>query len=169
MLRTFHNFLLLLVSVNWENTIYTNQNSYWTFHKIFTYFRDYSSIFTHLNNNRLLLGLPQWLRGENPPAMQEMRLGSLGSEDPLKEEMATHCSILARIIPMTEEPGGLQSMESQRVGYELVTEHMALRLWILVQQSWTEYSFLFKMWEMIFYLILISLKLIISFLFLLTR
>ena len=83
--------------------------------------------------------------------------------------MATHCSILARIISTTEEPGGLQSMESQRAGYELVTEHMALRLWILVQQSWTEYSSLFKIWEMIFYLILISPKLIISFLFLLTR
>ena len=86
--------------------------------------------------------------------------------------MATHCSILAWIIPMTEEPGGLQSpqsMEAQRGGYELVAEHMALRLWILVQQSWTEYSFLFKIGEMIFYLILISLRLIISFLFLLTR
>ena len=41
---------------------------------------------------------------------QEMRVQSLGQEDPLKEEMATHFSILAWKIPWTEEPGGLQSM-----------------------------------------------------------
>ena len=49
-----------------------------------------------------------------------MRVRSLGLEDPLEEEMATHSSILAWEIPWTEEPGGLQSMGSQRVG---VTEH----------------------------------------------
>ena len=51
---------------------------------------------------------------KNPPAMQEMqerRIQSLGGEDPLKEEMATHPSILARIIPWTEEPSELQSKE----------------------------------------------------------
>ena len=42
---------------------------------------------------------------------------SLGQEDPLVQEMATHSSILAWEIPWTEEPGGLQSMESQRVGH----------------------------------------------------
>ena len=42
---------------------------------------------------------------------------SLGQEDPLEEEMATHSSILAWKIPWTEEPGGLQSMGSQRVGH----------------------------------------------------
>ena len=42
---------------------------------------------------------------------------SLGWEDPLEEEMATHSSILAWRIPWTEEPGGPQSMESQRVGH----------------------------------------------------
>ena len=41
----------------------------------------------------------------------------LGGEDPLEEGMATHSRILARRIPWTEEPGGLQSMESQRVGH----------------------------------------------------
>ena len=40
-----------------------------------------------------------------------------GWEDPLEKEMATHSSILARRIPWTEEPGSLQSVESQRVGY----------------------------------------------------
>ena len=41
---------------------------------------------------------------------------SLGQEDPLEKEMATHSSILAWRIPWTEEPGGLQSTRSQRVG-----------------------------------------------------
>ena len=44
---------------------------------------------------------------------QEMRVQSLGREDPLEEEMATHSSILAWKIPQTEDPGELQSMESQ--------------------------------------------------------
>ena len=44
-----------------------------------------------------------------------MQVQSLGQEDPLEKEMATHSSILAWKIPWTEEPGGLQSMESQRV------------------------------------------------------
>ena len=52
------------------------------------------------------------------PAMEETRVRSLGQEDPLEKEMATHCSILAWRIPWTEEPGGLQSMWSQRVGHD---------------------------------------------------
>ena len=47
---------------------------------------------------------------KNPPATQETRLRSLGQEDPLEKEMATHSSILAWRIPCTEEPGRLQSM-----------------------------------------------------------
>ena len=54
--------------------------------------------------------------------LQDMRVASLGQEDPLEEEMATHSSILAWEIPWTEEPGGLQSMRSQRVEHDLVTE-----------------------------------------------
>ena len=50
----------------------------------------------------------------NLPAMQEAWLQSLGWEDLLEKEMATHSSILAREIPWTEEPGMLQSMESQK-------------------------------------------------------
>ena len=46
-----------------------------------------------------------------------MRIQSLGQEDPLEECMATHSSILAWRIPWTVEPGGLQSMGSQRVGH----------------------------------------------------
>ena len=49
------------------------------------------------------------------PAMRETRVRSLGREDPLEKEMATHSSTLAWNIPWTEEPGSLQSMGSQRV------------------------------------------------------
>ena len=52
------------------------------------------------------------------PAMQETRVQFLGQKDPLEKEMATHSSTLAWRIPWTEEPGGLQSMESQRVGHD---------------------------------------------------
>ena len=57
------------------------------------------------------------LVAENPPVMQETRFRSLGQEDPLEEGMATHSSILAWRISWTEEPGGLQSTGSQRVGH----------------------------------------------------
>ena len=50
---------------------------------------------------------------KNLPAMQETQDQSLGQEDPLEKGMAAHCSILAWRIPWTEEPGGLQPMESQ--------------------------------------------------------
>ena len=52
-----------------------------------------------------------------------MQVLSLGREDSLQEEMATHSSIFAWRIPQTQEPGGLQTMGSQRVGHDLVTEH----------------------------------------------
>ena len=52
---------------------------------------------------------------KNPPAMLEPRVQSLGQEDPLEKGMGTHSSILAWEIPWTEEPAGLQSMESQRL------------------------------------------------------
>ena len=51
-------------------------------------------------------------------AMQEIRVQSLGWEDPLEKGMATHSSFLAWEIPWTEEPGGLLSMGSQRVGHD---------------------------------------------------
>ena len=58
---------------------------------------------------------------KNPPAMQEaqeMWVGSLGQEDPLEGDMVTHSNMLAWEIPWTEEPGGLQSMGSQRLGHD---------------------------------------------------
>ena len=59
--------------------------------------------------------MAQWLK--RLPAMQETCVRSLGWEDPLEKDMATHSSILAWRIPWTEEPGGLQSKGSQRVGH----------------------------------------------------
>ena len=54
--------------------------------------------------------------------LQETQNQSLGWEDPLEKEMATHSSILAWRIPWTEEPGRLQSMGLQRVGHDLATK-----------------------------------------------
>ena len=54
--------------------------------------------------------------------MQEMQVRSLSWEDPLEKEMATYCSIRAWEIPQTEEPGGLLSIGSQRVGCNQATK-----------------------------------------------
>ena len=56
---------------------------------------------------------------KNLPAMRETQVRSLNGEDHLEKEMGTHSSILDWQIPWTEEPGGLQSMGSQRVSYDL--------------------------------------------------
>ena len=55
---------------------------------------------------------------KNPPAIRETWVRSLGWEDPLEEGMGTHSSILAVESPWTEEPGGLQSRGSHRVGHD---------------------------------------------------
>ena len=55
---------------------------------------------------------------KNLPAVEGTQIQFLGWEDPLEKEMATHSSILAWRIPWVEEPGRLQSMESQRVGHD---------------------------------------------------
>ena len=64
---------------------------------------------------------------KNLPAMQETRVQFLGGEDPLENGMASHSSILAWKNPWTEEPGGLQSMGSQRVGHKLATNTFAFQ------------------------------------------
>ena len=64
-----------------------------------------------------------WLRGKRICLpMQETQVQSLGWEDSLEKEMAAYSSILAWKIPWIEEPGGLHSMGSQRVGYNLATK-----------------------------------------------
>ena len=55
---------------------------------------------------------------KNVPVMQETLIQSLSQEDPLEMGMATHSSILAWRIPWTEEPGGLKSVESQKVRHD---------------------------------------------------
>ena len=64
-----------------------------------------------------------------------MWVQSLGQEDPLEKEMATHSSIFAWKFPWAEEPGGLQSMRSQRVGYDRATEHTNHTLHMLEKLS----------------------------------
>ena len=67
------------------------------------------------------MGSPGGSAAKNRPATretQEIRGRSLGGEDPLEKEMATHSSILAWKTPWMEKPDGLQSMESQRVGHD---------------------------------------------------
>ena len=70
---------------------------------------------------------------KNLPAMQKTQVPSLGWEDSLKKGMITHSSILAWRIPLTEEPGGLQSMRSQRVGHTNTHTHTHTHtfIWIL--------------------------------------
>ena len=69
-------------------------------------------------------------------AMQETQVRSLGAEDPLEKGMATHSSILAWKIPWMEEPDGPQSMGSQRVGYDWVTNtHLTVTIIISLLKS----------------------------------
>ena len=71
----------------------------------------------------LLVGLPRWSSGKKSTCQCRRKVWSLGQEDPLEEEMATHSSILTWEIPWTEEPGGLQSLDSQRVRCNWVSTH----------------------------------------------
>ena len=64
----------------------------------------------------MVLGFPGGSVVKNPPAMQEIQVQSLGQKDSVEEGMATHSSILAGKIPGSEEPGGLQSIGSQKSG-----------------------------------------------------
>ena len=75
------------------------------------------------------------------PTTQETWVWSLGREDPLDKEMATHSSILARRIPWREEPGRLQSTGSQRVGHDWATSLSLGRLgWEDLQVRWLDHS-----------------------------
>ena len=74
---------------------------------------------------------------KNLPPKQETQVQTLGLEDPLEEEMATHSSILVWKIPWTEEPGGLQSMGSQRVTETLSTDMVISSS--LEQMQWSQH------------------------------
>ena len=72
----------------------------------------------HIDNHHTITASLVAQMVKNLPAMRETWVHSLGWEDPLDKGMATHSSILAQRIPWTEEPGRLQSAESQRVGHD---------------------------------------------------
>ena len=69
---------------------------------------------------------------KNPPAKQKTWVQFLGREDPLEKEMASHSSILAWVIPWTEETGRLQSMGPQKVEHNLVTEQQHVCICVCV-------------------------------------
>ena len=75
----------------------------------------------------IVVGIPGGVVVKNPPAKQETQVWSLGGEGPLEKEMATHSRILTWEILWTEEPGGLQSMELQKVRHNLVTKQQQNR------------------------------------------
>ena len=91
-----------LLLLNWKGSICPATT------RIFSFWLDYRYTFPGGSVVKNLLAMQE---------MQEMRAQSLGQEAPQKEETATNSSILAWRIPWTEEPGGLQSMGSQRVGH----------------------------------------------------
>ena len=76
----------------------------------------------HFHKAVIIEGLPWWLSSKFSDCSPG-DAGFLGQKDPLEEGMATHSSILAWRVPWTEEPGGLQSVGSQRVRHPLVTKH----------------------------------------------
>ena len=85
----------------------------------------------------VLLGFPGGAAVNNLPAVQEpqeMWIRSLGREDPMEEGKATHSIILARRIPWTEEPGGLQSIGSKELDMTAVTLHACMHVVLLESQ-----------------------------------
>ena len=74
----------------------------------------------------LYWGLPGGSEIKNPPDKLKTQVHSLGQEDPLEKEMATHSSIIVWEIPWTQETGLLQSMGSQRVRYDLAIKQQHL-------------------------------------------
>ena len=68
------------------------------------------TINTYTDDSQIYIWLSWWLSGKGSPAKQEMQVQSLGLEDTLEKEMATHSSTLAWKMPWMEEPGRLQSM-----------------------------------------------------------
>ena len=75
-------------------------------------------LFIMLEPLKLVLGLPGGSDGKESASNAGDQVQSLGEEDPLEKDMATHSSILAWRTPWTEEPDGLQSIGSQRVGHD---------------------------------------------------
>ena len=94
---------------------------------------------------------------KNLPVIQETQVRSLRWEDALEKGMAIHSSLLAWRIPWTEEPDGLQSMGSQRVGYNWTTNGHLLGL-LIVSMIFNCFLFKYFSWKMIAVLICIDLE-----------
>ena len=86
--------------------------------------------------------MAQWVK--NPPGVQEMWVLPWDGEELLEKEMATHSSIIAWRIPRTEEPGGLHSMGSQRVGHDWAHPMYIGYIYVYSQNSVNEPSPLFS-------------------------
>ena len=101
----------------WEGELYSHADGAWWTPYTFGFLAiNKLTIFIHIYTESGASLVAQRLKCL--PAMWETRVRSLGREDPLEKEMATHSRILAWRTPWTEKPGGLQSMGSQRVGHE---------------------------------------------------
>ena len=118
----------------------------------------YSHTCSHGGQEKGWAEVPQWVRTgakgtkteyasrylvaqtvKNLPVIRETRVRSPGWEDPLEKEMAAHSSILAWKIPWTEEPGGLQSTGSQRVGHNLATKQHRGYMFYPLGELWNYY------------------------------
>ena len=110
-----------------------------------------------------IAGFPGGSHVKNLPAVQETRAQSLDREDPLEKGMATHSSILAWRILWTEEPGGLQSMESQRIRHDRATythtHHRYCVIFLLgvphnIGETWSDKEFLLNLFYVNIYTLL---------------
>ena len=94
--------------------------------------------------------IPGGLAVKNPPAMQEMRVQSLGQENPLEKQMAIHSNILAWEAPWTEEPGGLQSVGLRKSWTQLINYTITTTSSLYIMH----YNFLVRHWVLwIFFLL----------------
>ena len=89
---------------------------------LLSFFPCHKSVFFFFLTFYFAFGFPAGSVTKNLPAMKETLVQCLGQENLMEGETATQCSILAWKIPWTGEPGGLQSMGSQRVGLDLATK-----------------------------------------------
>ena len=99
-----------------------------------------STLVLLISSVHVYIGLPWWFSDKESTCNQEMGVRSMAQEDPLEKEMATHSRILAWEIARTEERGELQSTESGRVSYDLVTKQEQCVYKVLLQHNMLENS-----------------------------
>ena len=111
---------------------------------VYVYTICYGNVYNLYVHTHIYMGFLGGSVVKNLPAKQEMQVRSLGQEEPLEEEMATHCSALAWKMPWTEEPGGLQSMGSQRIRYDLATKQQHIYVHLIHIYIILMYNLTFK-------------------------